>query len=104
MSHDNRRRTRPGTPGRRSARTGTEPVTARSALRSRLLLSAVFLPVFAAGTAVFGVWAARSGPGDTPGRGALVTLAAVCGALALVAALDLVVVTGRVRREGAGRR
>ncbi|MEV5384571.1 DUF6343 family protein [Streptomyces sp. NPDC052721] len=90
--------------GRRSPRTGTEPATARSALRLRLLLSAVFLPLFAAATAGFAVWAAHEGPGDSPGTGPLTILAAVCGLLALAAALDLVVVSGRGRRErGAGR-
>ncbi|MEU1465190.1 DUF6343 family protein [Streptomyces sp. NPDC005727] len=88
-----------GTPGRGSSRTGTEPVTARSPLRLRLLLSAVFLPLFAAETAVLAVWAAHSGPGDSPGSGALTVLAVICGVLALAAALDLAVVTRRLRRE-----
>ncbi|MET8564503.1 DUF6343 family protein [Streptomyces flaveolus] len=93
-----------GVTGRRFPRTGTEPATARSALRLRLLLSAVFLPLFAAATAGFAVWAAHEGPFDSPGTGPLTALAAVCGLLALAAVLDLVVVSGRGRRErGAGR-
>ncbi|MFD8387925.1 DUF6343 family protein [Streptomyces sp. NPDC059680] len=92
-------RSRSGVFGHRFPRTGTEPTTARSALRLRRLLSAVFLPLFAAATAGFAVWAARSGPGDSPGGGPLTVLAAVCGVLALAAALDLVVVTARRRRE-----
>ncbi|MFB6553062.1 DUF6343 family protein [Streptomyces sp. NPDC056405] len=92
-------RTRSGVIGRRSPRTGTEPVTAQSPLRLRLLLSAVFLPLFVAGAAFFGVWAADTGPGDSPGRGTLVALAAVCAAFVLLAAADLMVVTGRLRRE-----
>ncbi|MDT0614670.1 DUF6343 family protein [Streptomyces lancefieldiae] len=92
-------RARSGAVGRRFPRTGTEPVTARSPLRMRLLLSAVFLPLFLAGAAFFGVWAADAGPGDSPGRGTLVTLAAVCAAFALLAAADLMVVTRRLRRE-----
>ncbi|WP_411158605.1 DUF6343 family protein [Streptomyces sp. TRM68416] len=92
-------RARSGMIGRRFPRTGTEPRTARSALRLRLLLSAVYLPIFAAGAVLFGVWAARSGAGDSPGRGPLVGLAAACAALVLLAALDLVVVRRRLRRE-----
>ncbi|MFE0798654.1 DUF6343 family protein [Streptomyces sp. NPDC058812] len=92
-------RARSGAIGRRSPRTGTEPVTAQSPLRLRLLLSAVFLPLFVAGAAFFGVWAADTGPGDSPGRGSLVALAALCAAFALLAAADLMVVTGRLRRE-----
>ncbi|MET8772004.1 DUF6343 family protein [Streptomyces sp. NPDC004658] len=97
-------RSRPGAIGRRHPRTGTEPATARSAVRLRLLLSAVFLPLFAAATAGFAVWAAREGPGDSPGSGPLTTHAAVCGLLALTAALDLVVVSGRSRRARGGAR
>jgi hypothetical protein len=98
------RRSRSGAIGHRSPRTGTEPATARSALRLRRLLSAVFLPLFAAATAGFAVWSARSGPGDSPGAGPLAALAAVCGVLALGAALDLVVVSRRTRRDrGSGR-
>ncbi|GAA5214226.1 DUF6343 family protein [Streptomyces thinghirensis] len=92
-------RARSGAIGRRLPRTGTEPVTAQSPLRLRLLLSAVFLPLFVAGAAFFGVWAADTGPGDSPGRGTLVALAAVCAAFVLLAAADLVVVAGRLRRE-----
>ncbi|MFK4155443.1 DUF6343 family protein [Streptomyces fungicidicus] len=80
--------------GRRSPRTGTEPVTARSPL-----LAAVFLPLFVAGAVLFGAWAALSGAGDSPGRGPLILLAAVCGVLALTALLDLLVVLRRLRRE-----
>ncbi|MEU0284331.1 MULTISPECIES: DUF6343 family protein [Streptomyces] len=92
-------RARSGTIGRRNPRTGTEPVTARSPLRLRLLLSCVFLPLFVAGTVLFGVWAARSDSGDSPGPGPLVLLAVVCGVLALTAALDLAVVLRRLRQE-----
>ncbi|MEU6005420.1 DUF6343 family protein [Streptomyces sp. NPDC047453] len=88
-----------GTIGRRSPRTGTEPVTAQSPLGLRLLLSGVFVPVFAAATAYFAVWAADSGPGDSPGPGPLTAIAVVCGVLALFAMVDLVVVARRLRRE-----
>jgi hypothetical protein len=92
-------RSRSGVIGRRFPRTGTEPWTAQSPLRLRRLLSAVFLPLFAAATALFGVWAARSDAGDSPGRGALVTLAVVCALLAVAAAAEPVVVARRLRRE-----
>ncbi|GGT20863.1 DUF6343 family protein [Streptomyces chromofuscus] len=97
-------RDRSGTTGRRRPRTGTEPRTARSALRLRLLLTAVFLPVFAAATVLFAVWAANSSPADSPGPEALTGLAVACGAPALVPALDRVVVRRRMRQERAGRR
>ncbi|MER7840794.1 DUF6343 family protein [Streptomyces sp. NPDC096040] len=85
--------------GGRVPRTGTEPVTARSAVRLRLLLSGIFLPLFAASCVLFGVWAAHSRAVDSPGRAVLVALAVVCGVLALAAALDLLVVMRRLRRE-----
>ncbi|NEB14322.1 hypothetical protein G3I32_36775 [Streptomyces coelicoflavus] len=68
-------------------------------MRLRLLLSAVFLPLFLAGAAYFGVWAADTASGDSPGRGTLVVVAVVCGALALLAAADLLVVNRRLRDE-----
>ncbi|MFJ6912457.1 DUF6343 family protein [Streptomyces sp. NPDC101133] len=92
-------RSRSGAVGRSSPHTGTEPVRAQSALRLRLLLSAVFLPLFLAGAAYFGQWAADTGTGDSPGRGMLVVIAVVCGALALLAAADLLVVIRRLRSE-----
>ncbi|WP_217200014.1 DUF6343 family protein [Streptomyces buecherae] len=104
-----RRRERPvprgrsGVIGRRFARSGTEPVTAQSALGLRRVLSTVFLPLFGGAAVVFGVWAAMSGSDDNPGRGPLVTLAAVCAALTLFAAADLLVVTRRLRRERGDR-
>ncbi|MGW6220154.1 DUF6343 family protein [Streptomyces olivaceus] len=92
-------RARSGLIGRRFPRTGTEPATAQSPLRLRLVLSAVFLPLFLGRAAYCGVWAAGTGPGDSPGRGTLVAVAAVCAAFALLAVADLVVVAGRLRRE-----
>ncbi|MFC7814944.1 DUF6343 family protein [Streptomyces sp. NPDC057367] len=96
-------RARSGAFGRRHPRTGTEPVTAQSPLGLRLVLSALFLPLFLAGAAYFGVWAADAGPGDSPGRGGLVVLAVVCAALALLAVADLMVVLRRMRHERAGK-
>ncbi|MFE6281811.1 DUF6343 family protein [Streptomyces sp. NPDC057877] len=106
MSHHRHRphrppvpRSRSGVVGRRHPRTGTEPITAQSALRLRLLLTAVFLPLFVAATVGFAVWAGNSGPGDSPSRGVLTGLAVGCGVLALIAALDGAVVLRRMRRE-----
>ncbi|MFJ1654757.1 hypothetical protein ACIOC2_25995 [Streptomyces sp. NPDC088337] len=64
----------------------------------RLLLFAVFVPVSAAVTAYFAVWAVDSGPGNSPGFGPLTTIAVVCGVLTLLAAIDLTVVVRRGRR------
>lgn len=83
-------------------RTGTEPITARSALRLRLLLSVLFLPLFVAGTALFWYWATQSGPADVPSGQSLRTLTVICGALAVFAAVDLCVVLMR-RRRARGR-
>ncbi|MFC8880175.1 hypothetical protein [Streptomyces ardesiacus] len=77
----------------------SEPLHAHSALRLRLLLSALFLPLFLAGAAYFGQWAAGTGPGDSPGRGMLVVVAVVCAAFALLAAADLLVMVRRLRAE-----
>ncbi|GAU69333.1 hypothetical protein SSP35_11_01520 [Streptomyces sp. NBRC 110611] len=81
------------------SRTGTEPVTARSALRLRLILASGALVVFATGTIRFASWARASQPNDSPGPTVLLALSVVCGVLALVAALDLVVILRRCRRE-----
>ncbi|MFJ6662520.1 DUF6343 family protein [Streptomyces sp. NPDC091383] len=100
MADDQHGRTpRPGRRARPRTPAGTEPATARSDLRLRLILSALFLPVFTAATVGFALWSAHQGPGDSPGSGPLTVLAVVCGVLALAAALDLVRVTGRRRRE-----
>ncbi|MGW4430834.1 DUF6343 family protein [Streptomyces tendae] len=83
----------------------SEPLHAHSALRLRLLLSALFVPLFLAGTVFIGMWAADTGSGDSPGRGTLVVVAVVCGAFALLAAADLLVVVRRLRSErGTGTR
>ncbi|MHC3474733.1 DUF6343 family protein [Streptomyces sp. 7R007] len=96
-------RARSGAPGRRPARTGSEPTTARSPLRLRLLLAAVFLPLFVAAAVLFGVGAGQWEHGDSPSRAVLATVAAVCAVLALTAAMDLWIVAQRLRRERGGR-
>jgi len=90
----------PGSPGR----AGTEPVTARSALRVRLILSALFAPIFLAGTGLLWFWTTQTGPGGVPDRGSLWVLTLVCLAIAAFAVLDLVVVLFRRRQARARER
>ena len=92
-----------GLPERHWARTGTEPVTARSALRIRLILAVLFTPVFLAATALFWYWTTQTGPGDAPGVDSLRTLTVICGALALFSLVDLMVVVRRRRRQSSPR-
>ncbi|WP_432137778.1 MULTISPECIES: DUF6343 family protein [unclassified Streptomyces] len=94
-----RRRDRPSV--RRRPRTGTEPITARSALGLRLLLASVFFPVFTAAAVGFGFWSAASDAGDSPSSGVLTGVTVVCAVLALLTAVDLLVITRRLRRERA---
>lgn len=106
MPGSNRRpvpRSRSGVIGRRWERTGSEATTARSALRLRLLLSALFVPVFLAGTVLFWYWTAHSGPADAPSEGSLRVLTLICAGLALFAVTDLAVVLRRLRRERGSR-
>lgn len=81
------------------SRTGTEPVTARSAMGVRLFLAALFTPVFLAGTALFWFWMTQTGPGDVPGVDSLRTLTAICAGLSLFALTDLIVVLRRRSRR-----
>ncbi|MFH9429612.1 DUF6343 family protein [Streptomyces sp. NPDC017615] len=96
-------RSRPGATGHRRERTGTEPVTARSPLRLRLVLGVIGLLVFLLGTALFALWAGAVTERDVPDPTQLTVLAVICGVLALLAAVDLVVVLLRLARERAGR-
>lgn len=96
-------RSRSGVLGRRSERTGTEPSSAQSALRVRLILSAIFLPVFVAATVLFWYWMTQSGQHDAPSSGSLSVLALICAALTLFALIDLLVVLRRRRREERGQ-
>ncbi|MFF0383592.1 DUF6343 family protein [Streptomyces sp. NPDC004286] len=91
---------RPGTTGHHHrARTGTEPVTARSALRLRLVLGVLGLLVFLLGTALFALWAGTVTQRDVPDPTQLTVLSVICGILAVFAAVDLVVVALRLLRE-----
>ncbi|MBO8195967.1 hypothetical protein ITI46_30615 [Streptomyces oryzae] len=92
--------------GRRSRRprSGTEPLTARSDIWLRTLLSSIGVPFFAAATALFAWWAASSGSHSSPSDRVLMVLAAVCGALTLGAAIDLLVLRRRRAQEREQRR
>ncbi|NGO72732.1 DUF6343 family protein [Streptomyces boncukensis] len=97
-------RSRSGVYGRRHERTGSEPATAQSAVRLRLLLSALFTPLCLAAAAGFALWAAASGGGSSPGSGPLWGIALACGLLGLLGAVDLGVLVARLRRERGGPR
>ncbi|GGO95297.1 DUF6343 family protein [Wenjunlia tyrosinilytica] len=77
-------------------RAGTEPSNARSALGLRMLLSAIFAPLFAAATAGFIVAATATGATH---RTLDSVLAGICAFLTLVAMLDLATVSVRRHRE-----
>ncbi|RKN06897.1 DUF6343 family protein [Streptomyces radicis] len=79
---------------RRHERTGTEPVTAYSALRLRLLLSGIFLPFFVLLTILFAIWWGISG---TWALGGLTLASAV---LTVIAAIDLAIILRRRREQG----
>lgn len=83
-------------------RSGTEPVTARSDLPARLVLTAIFLPLFLIGTGGFGYLSASASSGETPGPGGWLLCAVVCAVMSVVAAIDLVVILKRRREERAG--
>ncbi len=80
-------------------RSGTEPATARSDLKLRLLLSLTFTPFFALCTIGFAVFAARADATSVPGQGTLVAFAVACGVLTLFAAVDLYIVLRRRQTE-----
>ena len=92
----------PGAEEPRPPRSGTEPRHARSDLPLRLLLSAIFVPVFALCTVGFAVWWANSGADSNPSDAELRVLALGCGALTVIAAIDLAVVRRRLSRRDKG--
>ncbi|OMI34866.1 DUF6343 family protein [Streptomyces sparsogenes] len=87
---------------RPDGRTGSEPTTARSALGLRVALATVYVPLFVVGAVIFGFWASRARPGDSPSPTVLSVLAIVCAVLALLALADYAVVQRR-RKAGRGR-
>ncbi|XVQ15292.1 DUF6343 family protein [Spirillospora sp. CA-255316] len=82
---------RPGAPGHHRQPPGDEPLTARSPLRLRAVLSTVALLAGAVAAVLFAVAGSRGGgPGPW-------TAAAICAVIALVALVDLVVIARRAR-------
>ncbi|WP_282692470.1 DUF6343 family protein [Streptomyces sp. CC208A] len=92
-------RSRSGMLGRHFPRTGTEPVTAQSALGLRIVLAFSALVLFALASAALGVWASTVPPDGSPGAGELTVLAVACGALCLLAGVNLGFLLRRRRRE-----
>jgi hypothetical protein len=83
-------------------RSGTEPVTARSAVGLRLLLSVFYAPVFLAAVALLALWSVLSGPHSTPSDLLLAVLSGVCAALAATALADAAVLMHRRRMRPRG--
>ncbi|MFI0369854.1 DUF6343 family protein [Actinomadura sp. 1N219] len=78
-------------PYRHRQPSGKEPLAARSPLRLRAILSAVALVGTAAAAVVFAV-AGQRGDDD-----AAFVAAAICAAVAVIAAIDLIVIARRTR-------
>ncbi|MGW5679926.1 hypothetical protein ACWEV4_33455 [Streptomyces sp. NPDC003860] len=74
-------------------------MNARTARELRTALASIALVVFTAATAFLVVLAVRAGPQHAPSEGKLSFLAACCALLAVSAAVDLVVLRRRSRRE-----
>ncbi|WP_052851343.1 DUF6343 family protein [Streptomyces avicenniae] len=88
----------------RHTRTGTEPVTAYSDLRLRWVLSLVFAPLFLLATVFFAIWWGAADSGDSPSPALLGWLTLACAVLTVIAVIDLLVVTRRIRRRRAPSR
>ncbi|MEY9845004.1 hypothetical protein [Streptacidiphilus sp. MAP5-3] len=94
-------------PARRRARSGSEPSTALSDLPARRLLAAIFGPLYLLAAGFFAFVSVNAKPGDVSGRNTFLGFAAVCGLLALIAFVDLLVIRARIaeeRRAGLGWR
>ncbi|UGY94555.1 DUF6343 family protein [Streptomyces gobiensis] len=89
---------REGILGRILPRTGTEPITARSHLRVRLVLALLFTPLFIVGAVLFWSWSVAAGPQDIPSDDSLRTLAWISTGLAVFAVVDLLIVLRRIAR------
>ncbi|WP_181970451.1 DUF6343 family protein [Kitasatospora xanthocidica] len=95
-------RTMPQLRPQETVRRGTEPVTARSDLELRRVLSRVFLVLFLGGAVAFAVLAALASPGPAPNQGTYAFFAALCAGFAGITALDLLVIRRRLA-AGQGR-
>ena len=80
-----------------SDRRGTEPTNARSPLRTRMVLSAIILPIALAAAVYFGYEAATTGATVWAVETGIAALAA------LIAAIDLAVLAHRIRQARRGR-
>ncbi|WP_049571213.1 DUF6343 family protein [Streptomyces sp. SBT349] len=86
----------------RHRRTGTEPVTAYSALRLRLVLNGIFLPLFAALTVALAIWWGSTDSDGSPSPAVLGWLTLAAAVLTVIAAMDLAIVLRRRRAEERG--
>jgi hypothetical protein len=78
----------------------SEPVKARSALRLRAFMSLVALPVALVAGGIFLAMAPQSGDRRTP----YVVAAIICFVVVVIAAIDLVVISRRLRLQRERRR
>lgn len=69
---------------------GSEPLNARSPLRLRAILSGIALVIAVAAAILFALGAQADGDGDWAAAG-------ICAAVAVIAAIDLVVIARRAR-------
>ncbi len=95
-------RTTPQVRPQEGVRSGTEPVTARSDLELRRLLSRIFLVLFVGAVVLFAVLAALASPGPAPNQGTYAFFAALCAGFAGITGLDLLVIRRRLA-AGQGR-
>ncbi|MFE4976496.1 DUF6343 family protein [Kitasatospora sp. NPDC056651] len=95
-------RTMPQIRPQETVRRGDEPVTARSDLELRRLLSRIFLVLFVGAAVLFAVLAALAGPGPAPNQGTYAFFAALCAGFAGITGVDLLVIRRRLA-AGQGR-
>ena len=88
------RRTRAA--ARRWRHDGSEPRWARSDLRARRLLAALYAPLMAMGAVAFGLLAAK---GPHPDRPINIGVAVVCAVCTVVALVDLLVISRRMAEQ-----
>jgi hypothetical protein len=81
---------------RRRAHDGSEPRWARSDLRARRLLAAVYAPLLTLGAVAFALLAAK-GPQQV--QGVNTAVAAICAVCAVAAVIDLFVIRRRMAEQ-----
>jgi len=82
---------------RRAARSGTEPITAKSARSLRLRLSIIYAPVFFVLSGLLAWGAAETEAGDT--QTVIIALSTACFIFFFVAMVDAVRLSLQYRRE-----